>query len=449
VAGAAVDRAVPEIGEDVIVAGTGVDHGEAVALDMPKRPRKLVSHVMNAVANPAPAQPWAAINPPVTSAAQRALINAGVSEALLTVEKVRSRLPSWQRMLGAAATEASSSRPDWANVEALIDLVGTSPARAADAFAARDRASSDAPQQELHLLSAQLLLGSHAQLLVQRLREAAEWVGHARNSATASDPERVEKYLQQALAALSAAMQHTLFLTMLGDLRAAHVGESRSLHDYCSGWGLSAAQVDTLWTWLTNDARRFGGEDLPVALDTQNHLVYRLADSQPMRWLTASAVILGFGLVFGVVVLLFAVLHSAGLTQWPANWGWKMIVLLLFVTLGAVTHLGSRVLNVNYDNPMKVYDAGNIINWLSLRWVAVIQMYIPIVVVASALWGAGNIPTSFQKLGAAILAGYSADSLVRAAASKLQSQAAGRQAAANTPALASGAEAATRVAAGS
>jgi hypothetical protein len=181
-----------------------------------------------------------------------------------------------------------------------------------------------------------------------------------------------------------------------------------------------------------------------VALDTKNHLVYRLADSQPLRWLTASAAILGFGLVFGVVVLLFAVLHSAGLTKWPPNWGWKMIVLLLFVTLGAVTHLGSRVLNVNYDNPIKVYDAGNLINWLSLRWVAVIQMYIPIAFVASSLWGAGNIPTSFQKLGAAILAGYSADSLVRAAASKLQSQSAGRGADAKTTPAPSSSEAATR-----
>ena len=145
---------------------------------------------------------------------------------------------------------------------------------------------------------------------MQRLREAEEWVGHARNSATATDPQRVEKYLQQALAALSAAMQHTLFLTMLGDLRTAHVGESRSLADYCSGWGLSAAQVDNLWAWLTNDALAFGGEDLPVALDSKNHLVYRLADSQPLRWLPASAPILGFGLVFGVVGILDDIPHD-------------------------------------------------------------------------------------------------------------------------------------------
>ena len=38
---------------------------------------------------------------------------------------------------GAAAGVAASTRPDWVNVAALIDLVGASPARAADAFAAK------------------------------------------------------------------------------------------------------------------------------------------------------------------------------------------------------------------------------------------------------------------------------------------------------------------------
>jgi hypothetical protein len=385
---------------------------------------------------PPPAQPWASVEAPVTTVAQRALVNDGISEALLTVEKVRSRLPSWQRLLASASTQAGATQPDWTNVKALIDLVGDRPGRAASVFAARDQASHEAPQPELRVLSAQLLLGSHAQLLAQRLQEAQQWVKDARARAEASDPKGVASYAQQALTALSAAMAHTLFLTLLGDMRNAHVGESRTLEDYCNGWGLTAAQVDMLWTWLRNDARRFGGEDLPVALDTQNQAIYRLASTWPERYLTASMPILAFGAAFGVVILVFGILHAAGVTKWPANWPWKLIVLLLFVTLGAVIHLGSRILNVSYDNPIKVYDAGNLINWLSLRWVAVIQMYIPVVFVVASLWGAGNIPTSFSKLGAAILAGYSADSLIRAAASKLQTQSAGRKASAASPAAA-------------
>jgi hypothetical protein len=105
------------------------------------------------------------------------------------------------------------------------------------------------------------------------------------------------------------------------------------------------------------------------------------------------------------------------------------VVLLLFVSFGAAAHLGSRALNIHYDDPMKVYDAGSFIDWLSLRWVAVIQMYFPVTVVVIVLWGAGNIPTSFQKLGTAFLAGYTADSFLRAAVSKVQAQAGGQPAA--------------------
>jgi hypothetical protein len=106
---------------------------------------------------------------------------------------------------------------------------------------------------------------------------------------------------------------------------------------------------------------------------------------------------------------------------------WKMLVLVLFVAIGAVAHIGSQALNINYDNPMKVYDAGNLIDWLSLRWVSVLRMFIPVAFVVAALWGAGNIPTSFAKLGTALLAGYTADSAIRSALSNLQSRAAGKQ----------------------
>jgi hypothetical protein len=101
-----------------------------------------------------------------------------------------------------------------------------------------------------------------------------------------------------------------------------------------------------------------------------------------------------------------------------------MLVLLLFVAIGALAHVGTRALNINYDDPMKVYDAGNILDWLSLRWLAIIRLYIPVAVVVAILWGAGNIPNSFHALGTAILAGYTADSFVRSALSRLQGQAA-------------------------
>lgn len=379
---------------------------------------------MSIISVVAPPEPWASLQPAFDTDEQKALVRRAVSAALLEVERVRSCLPSWQRSLEAAQREAGTASPDWANINGSLDSVGASPGQAVQYFAGRDAASNEAPDAELRSLSVRMLLGIHAELLVKRLEEMDRWVNEAKQAVGQSLPERVAKYTTEAIASSAGAMQHSLFITLLGDLREAHVGERIGLAEYCSGWGLSAEQVDMLWTWLTNDALRLGGEALPVALDTQNRAAFRKAESPLVRWLTATMGFTGFVLSFGTVALIFALLRVAHITAWPERWPWKLLVLLLFVTLGAVAHLGSRVLNINYDSPMKVYDAGNGLDWLSLRWVAVIQMYVPITVVVASLWGAGNIPTSFQKLGAAILAGYSADSLIRAATSKLQSQAA-------------------------
>lgn len=146
------------------------------------------------------------------------------------------------------------------------------------------------------------------------------------------------------MGALGAAMQHALFLTFLDDVRDAHTGESRRIDDYAQGWGISTAEIDTLWQWLLQDRKEFDGKELPVALDSVNRCAYRKSESDGFRLLTAAAPLWVAGLVFGLIALLFAVLHSAGLTSWPPQWGWKLLVLLLFVTLGALAHIGARAL---------------------------------------------------------------------------------------------------------
>jgi hypothetical protein len=263
--------------------------------------------------------------------------------------------------------------------------------------------------------------------LAHALDEAAKWWQSATEAVARSDAADVLADAQSSVKALDAAMQHALFLTFLDDVRAAHTGESRRIDDYAQGWGISTAEIDTLWQWLLQDRKEFDGKKLPIALDSVNRCAYRNSESDWFRLFTAAAPLWIAALVFGVIALLFAVLHSAGLTSWPSRWGWKLLVLLLFVALGALAHIGARALDVNFDDPMKVYDAGNIVDWLSLRWLAVMRLYVPVTVVVGSLWGAGNIPTSFQKLGTAILAGCSADSATRAALSKLQTSASSMQ----------------------
>jgi hypothetical protein len=251
------------------------------------------------------------------------------------------------------------------------------------------------------------------------LTEAGKWWEDATEAVASSDRAGVLANVELAVEALAAALQHALFVTFADDVRKGHVGESRGIDAYCAGWGLTTDDVNQLWSWLLEDPLEFGGKELPIALDTVNRCAYRKTESGWLRFLTAITPVWGAAVVYGVIALLFALLHAAELTTWPVNWGWKMLVLLLFVALGALAHIATSALSVNYDDPMKVYDAGGLLDWLSLRWIAVMRMYVPVMFVVASLWGAGNVPTSFQDLGTALLAGYSADSAIRAALSKL------------------------------
>ena len=61
------------------------------------------------------------------------------------------------------------------------------------------------------------------------------------------------------------------------------------------------------------------------------------------------------------------------------------------------------------------------LDWLRLRWLSILLVLIPIVVVTGSLWGAGDAPKHFQDIGVALLAGYSSDSLFRNSIARLSS----------------------------
>ena len=76
---------------------------------------------------------------------------------------------------------------------------------------------------------------------------------------------------------------------------------------------------------------------------------------------------------------------------------------------------------IRFDDPIRVYAATGIINWLGLRWLGILQLLIPTTVIAGSLWAAGNVPSTFQDLSVAILSGYSADSLFRMSVERVRS----------------------------
>ena len=401
------------------------------------------------------------------------LQSAGVTNALATVEWIQSRIPSWQRFVASAEKDAKNNPPDWQSIAQRFagdtnrpdeSHDGKRPHEVLNTIAGRDKATK--PQGDGLTFGA--LLGIHAELLVVRLQEAqSSWdsaqehakatadattsatapsapaaaqaasaatqpesaAAHAASAATQSAPAAAQPTSAQAFqsdldrlkAALDGAMQHSLFLTFLNSIAKDHVGDSLTVDDHCAGWGLNSTQIDMVWQWLTNDPHVFGTQPLDIAVDKPHRCAYRECSKFWQRWWYASALLWGAALTYGVVVGLFAILHVAGVWHYSASWALKLLVLMLFVSIGAWAHIGAKIVNVNYDNPMSVYSAKSKIDWVALYWLAVLQMYIPVGVVVSSLWGAGNVPTSFQKLGTALLAGYSADSFVSAALSKAKS----------------------------
>ncbi len=349
--------------------------------------------------------------------ADKPRLSPATEALLLGVQSIRSRIPAWMRALVAAEGEATDQTPDYEKLRRLLEDPGSSaPREAARKLRSEGENTDESPDA---------LVGEHAVLLEGALNEAGKRWQSAADAVVRSEAANVLSGVQSAVAALDAAMQHALFLTFANDVRKGKTGESRGIDAYCRGWGLSSDDIDALWWWLQQDPLEFDGEELPIALDTVNRCAYRKTTSGLCRVATAMTPLWGAAFAFGLIALLFEVLHLAGLTSWPGRWGWKMLVLFAFVAMGALVHVGARALNVNYDDPMKVYDAGGLLDWLSLRWIAMLKMYMPVTFVAASLWGAGSVPTSFQQLGTAILAGYSADSAVRTTLSTLQARAAG------------------------
>ncbi len=333
------------------------------------------------------------------------------SRAVLdAVEKIRSHIPHWERTLTSVTTELGDPTPDSRTLVRMLEG-GTHPSPSELARELQDAAPAGTTAADV--------VGIHAELLQQRLVEADQWWRRALEDVTGTHETRVPTDVEQARSALGAAMLHCLFLSFADEVRRGHVAESHGIDAYCAGWGVNAGEIDALWSWLRQDPLEFDGAPLPIVLDTVNRAAYRKSTNLPFVVFTALTPLWSAVCVFAVVAGIFELLHVAGITTWPQHWVWKLLVLVLFVWLGALAHVGAKAIDVNYADPMPVYDAGYIWDWLSLRWIAIVKMHVPVAVVAASLWAASNYPSSIKNVAAAIVAGYSADSFLRSISSRL------------------------------
>lgn len=410
-----------------------------------------------------------------TKRRRRAVLKRGATEDVLEwVEKVRSWIPAWRRAVTAVKTEAAVSDPTslehaleaasrfWSDAGHGPTDATWSPYRAYDEAHDRDAAAArlarlhgppkgfrkrDKDSELYEHLVSTALVGEHIEHLIINLQEAAaSWPSwqkpkpdedaaaatlhetHRKSGVTRRVRAAASADADATLAALQRALQHALFLTFVRDAAQALPGERRSVFDYCRGWGLDKKEKEGIWEWLVHDSPRLGGRHVELAIDQAHRCVYRKPCTLWQKTYTLTAPLWGGALAFGLVAGVFGLLHRAGIAEWPEDWIVKMVVLFVFVAAGGGLHLASRSLsNIRFDDPLKVYTAAEGWDWLRLRWIAILRIYIPIAVVVGLLWGAGNIPTSFDEIGTAVLAGFTADSIFRTSLSAMQAQSSASQ----------------------
>lgn len=234
----------------------------------------------------------------------------------------------------------------------------------------------------------------------------------------------------RALGALKRVIQHSLFLIYLADARQARVGARIAIKDFCAHWNLDEpTDVDEIWQWICADApsTRFRGEKrLPVVVDSAQNCVYRKPRGFWQQTYTNMAFLYGAGVVFVLLVGLEYLLHETNnLLPKPPSWLAELAVLLLCVIGGALLHVASKALSgISFDDPLSVYEAGEWTDWLALRWLAILRLYIPVLLAAGGLWVTGTRSGSLSDLSIAVLAGYTADSLMLNGLAKVKTAAA-------------------------
>jgi hypothetical protein len=236
-------------------------------------------------------------------------------------------------------------------------------------------------------------------------------------------PVEVVNTADRVCAALDEAAQHAAALLLMDRALQSRIGQRIDVEAAVNEWALPACSAAQIITWIGPDPR-LDGKKVPLVTDETSGSLYRTPKTTWERVYTTTAGL--WGSVIGLVVigLAFALLNAAHLTTWPSHWVSRLVVLYLCVVAGAALHVASAALSqIQYGDPLKIYAAASGVDWLGLRWLSILRLLIPVVIVAGSLWGAGNIPNNFQDLGVALLAGYSADSLFRNSLARLDSSA--------------------------
>ena len=397
--------------------------------------------------SPADGMPAAAAAPPDVLPRSAPEVNTAAG-VLARVRRISTWLGPWHDAIvavhdaaaaasAAAATAAALAPPAAAGADQGAPAESTPPALGNAIAAANQVASQWCPTAAAYWLmgddggeSVLGAVGPHAELLaIALIKTDVAWphvkVPSHPSGGSAEWPQSPSETAEVALgvaAALEEASRHTALLLLVQRAARARVGERVDVGAALAEWDLPAEDTSKLLAWLVQEPPEFDGQPVPLVVDTATGSLYRTASDTWEKAYTTTAGLWGTILALGLVIAVFALLRAAHITTWPADWFPKLVVLYLCVVGGAAAHIASKALaNISFDDPLTIYAASRGLDWLRLRWLSILRLLIPIVVVTGSLWGAGNIPTHFQDIGVAVLSGYSADSLFRNSIAKLSS----------------------------
>jgi hypothetical protein len=248
----------------------------------------------------------------------------------------------------------------------------------------------------------------------------APWHGGTGSSWPAAAQDVLE-IANRVLAALQEAAEHAAALLLIGRSQQSRIGQRVDVQAAVAEWNLPPCSAAQVIAWIGPDPR-LDGKRVPLTTDIATGSLYRTPKSKWERLYTTTAGLWGSTVGLALIILAFVLLHSAHLFVWPEYWLPRLIVLYLCVVAGALLHVASSSLSsIQFGDPLKIYAAATGVDWLGLRWLSILRILVPVVIVAGSLWGAGNIADRFQDLGVAVLSGYSADSLFRNSISRLGS----------------------------
>ncbi len=273
-------------------------------------------------------------------------------------------------------------------------------------------------------------VGPHAEMLAIALVNAdaawphpkEQWHAPGGSEQWPQNPREIAEVALNVLTALEEASRHAALLLLVDRSTTARVGERVDVAAALAEWNLPADDTSKLLDWIAQDPPAFDGQRVSLAVDTASGSLYRTARTTWEKTYTTTAVLWGPVLGLGIVIAVFALLRAADITKWTGDWFPKMVVLYLCVVGGAAAHIASKSLaNISFDDPLRIYASARGLDWLRLRWLSLLLLLIPIVVVTGSLWGAGDAPKHFKDIGVALLAGYSSDSLFRNSIARLSS----------------------------